>query len=220
VRLDRAAAVHRGQALTLGQRSRRRAVGRGFGRPGSAPRPRIQQVRVLQARAPTGGDRRVRRPARGRTSSRPGARARLHSLGWRLHPARSGGDRLPPPPGAVPPQACRQPRHRRLDAPAKRRAVLAQAIVGARPSLGVRRRFSQLRRARIDRPCDRVLRRQSPAPAPHQGAVRRREPLPLTRHMSPPRAWRSSEEVDRHFDAPSTLAGAVRLRRGPLIGRR
>ena len=87
-----------GQALSLGARSRRRAAWRGSGRRRAAPRPRLRQIGVLQARASSGADRCARRPPRGPTSSRSGARARLHSVGWRLHPTRSGGDRFPAPP--------------------------------------------------------------------------------------------------------------------------
>ena len=102
-----------------------------------------------------------------RRGSRSGARARLPPWGGAYTRLDPGGDRFP---------------HRR------ERFLLKHAVNihndaspggktlpasgsrdrGARPSLGLRRHVSQLRRPGTDRPCDRVLRRESRPPGAYQ----------------------------------------------------
>ena len=174
----RVPAVHAGQALSLGARARRRAAWRGSGRRRAAPRPRLRQIGVLGAEG-FPGSRSMRFVDHLGARRALGQARELDFTPW-------GGAyaRLDPEATAFPhrrerflPQARGQHRQRRLDGAARRRPRMAHAIEGARPSLGLRRRVSQLRRPRTERPCDRVLRRESQPPGAYQGGIQRRQSL-------------------------------------------
>ena len=152
--------------------TRRPSATSGSTLPAPSRRPRVQPATrrrpPSRSASPSSSDASSlgRRSPRSSTTSRPGELPVRHASSTSLPgvaptPGPSRRRPLSPPPGALSPQACGQPRHRRLDRAARRRPHLAHAIAGARPSLGLRRRISQLRRPRTDRPCDRVLRRQS-----------------------------------------------------------